>query len=528
MASVWIGTIEVRPVADRFTRGTLVMRRMASPPSAWDPAAIFVLATAISVVGAGRPSFWYDEAATISASASRSLSELARLLSHIDAVHGLYYLLMHGWFELFPPTEFWSRVPSGLAVGTAAAGVVVLAKQFSSRPAAVCSGVAFAVLPRVTWAGIEARPSAFSTMAAVWISVLLVLAVRRDKPVLRLAYAAALLVAIVLDVYLVLMVLVHTVFVASVRRNRPVVPRFALAAGTTLVVSSPFLFLAQSQHGQLGWIPPLSGHTFIDVGIEQYFDRSVPLLLLAGSVVAAAVLLHRKQLSRLSDSDRQQLCLVIAWVVIPTSILLMYSAIAGPAYYPRYLCFTAPAVALLLGRCVVAVARTPVRMTALLVVFALAALPNYLHVQRGRYAKYGMDYSQVANLIRDKARPGDCLLLDDRVKWKPPPIRPLLAARPDAYRKLVDVGLWHSAISTNTLWDTNIAPFAVADKINQCAVLWTISERDPTLPSHEEGVALPPGPEFSRANAFWVPRDLGFRLVERWQFHLAQVIKAVR
>ena len=114
------------------------------------------------------------------------------------------------------------------------------------------------------------------------------------------------------------------------------------------------------------------------------------------------------------------------------------------------------------------------------------------------------------------------------MKWKPGPIRPLVAARPDAYRKLIDVGLWHSAVSTNTLWDTNIAPFAVADKINQCSVVWTISERDPTLPSHEQGVALPPGPEFSDANAFWVPRVLGFRLVERWQFHLAQVIEAVR
>jgi hypothetical protein len=28
--------------------------------------------------------------------------------------------------------------------------------------------------------------------------------------------------------------------------------------------------------------------------------------------------------------------------------------------------------------------------------------------------------------------------------------------------------------------------------------------------------------------AFAVPHDLGFRLVERWQFNLVQVIKAVR
>src|SRR6516225_9329790 len=133
----------------------------------FDPWAIAVLAAVISGAWASRPSLWFDEGATISASASRTLPELWKLLGHIDAVHGLYYLLMHGWFAIFPPTEFWSRFPSSLAVGGAAAGVVVFTRQFalqasggSGRATAVCAGIVFAILPRVTWAGIEARSSA--------------------------------------------------------------------------------------------------------------------------------------------------------------------------------------------------------------------------------------------------------------------------------------------------------------------------------------------------------------------------------
>ena len=91
-----------------------------------DPCLVGVLATVISLAGAGRPSFWYDEAATMSASYSRSLPQLWQMFGNVDAVEGAYYLLMHGWFNVFPPTEFWSRAPSGLAVGGAAAGVVVL------------------------------------------------------------------------------------------------------------------------------------------------------------------------------------------------------------------------------------------------------------------------------------------------------------------------------------------------------------------------------------------------------------------
>jgi mannosyltransferase len=501
--------------------------RWASAPR-FDAAWMAVLATAVSLAGAARTSFWFDEAATISAAANRSLSELIRLLNHLDAVHGLYYLFMHGWFTVFPPTEFWSRVPSGIAVGVAAAGVVSLAKQFSSRSVALCSGVVFAILPRTTWAGMEARPYAFSTMAAVWTTVLLVFAVRRGRALPWLAYAIAMTAAIVVDVYLVLMLLVHASAVVVIKRNRTAILRFTVAVCVTLLLAAPFVIFASRQVGQLSWIPPLSLRTFMDVGAKQYFDRSVAFIILAVLVVGTWMVLSRREPARPSAGDRQLVWLAITWMAIPTVILLAYSALASTIYYPRYLCFTAPAMAVLLGVCIVGLAKTPMRVSVFLTALTLAALPNYLYGQRGTYSKYGMDYSQVADLISEKAQPGDCLLLDDTVTWQPGPIRPLVAARPAAYRRLVDVGLYKPAADLNELWDWNIAPFAVADRISECQVLWTISQRDTTVTDHETGVAIPPGPRFAQANAFWVPRDLGFRLVERWQFNKAQVIKATR
>src|ERR1700749_693059 len=169
-------------------RGALRGDQLTLPRAMLDPLIVGVLAAAVSLGGAGRPSFWYDEAATISASYSRSLGQLWQMLRNVDAVHGLYYLLMHGCFQIFPPTEFWSRAPSGLAVGGAAAGLVVLGKQFSSRTAAVASGVVCAILPRTTWAGIEARPYALSLMTAVWLTGLLVLPPPRGTPWLSLCF----------------------------------------------------------------------------------------------------------------------------------------------------------------------------------------------------------------------------------------------------------------------------------------------------------------------------------------------------
>src|ERR1700744_4322646 len=110
-------------------RGALRGDQLTLPRAMLDPLIVGALAAVVSLGGASRPSFWYDEAATISASYSRSLSQLWRMLGngHAAAVGGLYSLLMLGLFQIFPPTEFWSRVPSGLAIGGAAGGLVVLA-----------------------------------------------------------------------------------------------------------------------------------------------------------------------------------------------------------------------------------------------------------------------------------------------------------------------------------------------------------------------------------------------------------------
>jgi mannosyltransferase len=493
--------------------------------SALDPLIVGVLAAAVSLGWAGRPSFWYDEAATISASYSRSLGQLWQMLSNVDAVHGVYYVLMHGWFRTFPPTEFWSRVPSGLAIGGAAAGVVVLGKQFSSRTVAVASGVVCAILPRATWAGVEARPSALSMMAAVWLTVLLVYAARRDNAWVWLSYGIAQAMSIVFDMYLLLLLLAHFAFICAFH-GRTVLARFAFTSVLAGCAVTPFLVEAIGQVHQIKWVAPIGHRTIEDVTVQQYFERSPPFAVLSALVIAGAITLWRCTSAKLAGTDRQLLTLAVAWLVIPTALIVMWSALVHPIYTPRYLSFTAPAMALVLGVCIGALAVKPWAAAAIVIVFAVAAAPNYIRAQRNPYAKYGMDYSQVADLITAKAAPGDCLLVNDTVTFMPAPMRPLMAARPDAYRKLIDLTLWQRATDRNDVFDTNLIPEVVAEPLSRCGVVWIITQADKSVPDHEQGPTLSPGPRFGATPAFSVPHDLGFRLVERWQFNLVQVIKA--
>jgi mannosyltransferase len=257
----------------------------------FDASAIATFATLLSAAGAARPSLWFDEAATISAG-SRSVPELWRLLGNVDAVHGLYYLLMHCWLVVFPATEFWVRLPSCLAVGVAAAGVVVLGRQFSGRSVAVSAGIVFAILPRITWAGIEARPYALSTACAVWLTVLVVAAARRDRPPWWIGYLVALVGATLVNLFAVLIVLPHAVAVTLATGRRLALARWAGWTLVGLLMVAPFVFFCRTQITQVRWISRVSPATLLEIGYEQYFDRSAAFAVVTALILAATLMLR--------------------------------------------------------------------------------------------------------------------------------------------------------------------------------------------------------------------------------------------
>lgn len=495
-----------------------------------DAAVIAVAATLISVIGASRPSLWFDEAATISAATHRSLPELWRLLTHIDAVHGLYYLLMHGWCAVFPATEFWSRLPSALAVGVGAAGVVVLTSRFSSRQVSLCAGALYAILPRMTWAGVEARPYALAAMATVWLTVLWVAAARRNTVGLWTGYGVAIAVSTLLNTFTVLVVAVHAVTLRIVGADSRARRRWAAAAGGALVALAPFLWFSQGQIRQVAWIRPPGPQTVVEIVEQQYFDKSLPFTILAWLTLAGAVVAVRTGARPAPDSDTRRLVLLcVTWMLIPTLATVAYSAVAKPVYYPRYLISTAPAMAIALAIAITTLAGSRRAVIAVVAVLTLAALPNYVANQRDRYTKEkGWDYSAVADVIVAHAQAGDCLLIDNTTRWLPGPIRALTAARPEAFAKLTDPGLGPHRQTLGRLWDGHLSVSALADQFDQCPAIWTITDHDRGLPTHQRAVMLPPGKRFARTPDGQMLQALGFHVVERWQFTFAQVIKSIR
>jgi mannosyltransferase len=289
----------------------------------------------------------------------------------------------------------------------------------------------------------------------------------------------------------------------------------------------PYILFAHGQVRQVDWIYPISWHYAFDIVLRQYFDHSPPFAILTAVLLVAAVAARLAGLPSPAGQLRGLLVVCAAWIVVPTAVLVIYSAIGEPMYYPRYLILTTPAMAIVIAVCIVTLARRSWPIAGVVLMFVAAGLPDYLFVQRWPYAKEGWDYSQVADVISAHAAAGDCLLVDNTVGWKPGPIRALIAARPAAYQSLIDVERGVYGPKVGSLWDGHIAVWLTTAKINKCAALWTVTDHDSSLPDHQTGQTLPAG-AFGRAPAYRFPSYLGFHIVERWQFHYSQVLKSTR
>lgn len=384
--------------------------------------ALFVVATVIALLGSWNVSLWTDEAATISA-ARRSTGELWQLVHNIDAVHAVYYFVIHFWGGAFGWSAFALRLPSALAAGATVVGVWSLARRFGRPDAALTAAFVATVLPRTTWMGIEARSFGLSAAIAVWATVALVVALRGERKARAWAgYGILVAAGCALNIYVALLVVAHAVTVAALLAARAASVRRAAAwlisAVLGVAIASPVVVASLGQRGQLGDNAVSAPALVRRAIVNQWFLGETPTRVGASSdgqslwslaalafavvgwalIVVAVVALVRRR-------DRLAVVVALTWLLLPTAIVAVYSLAVSPLYNPRYFTFCAPAAALLIGIGITSLGRRWIRISALALVVILA-LPIYLS-QRQETGKSGTDWSATASWVGDHAQPGD-------------------------------------------------------------------------------------------------------------------------
>lgn len=458
------------------------------------PAALLgLLGFLISAAGSWRPSFWGDEAASI-LSAQRDLPSLFRMLGNVDAVHGTYYLFLHVWIDIFGTSEFATRLPSAIAIGIATAGTAVLARQVTNLRIAIIAGVVFAVLPRVTYMGAEARSFAFATAIAVWSTVVLIQSLRTDPthpPVgpgswrgsgwKRVApwagYAVLLTAGVYMFIYLLLLVPVHALMVKLIGRRTAPWRAWAAASGTAIALALPVLYWGIQEREQIEFLARRPQVDPFEAAVYQWFGKA-PLAVAAWTLVflaLATIFVLRRDRARPVGSTRGVVAVMLAWMVVPSAALLVGTEVLTPMYALRYLSFCTPAVAIAIALGIACFRMPAMQALALLVIVALT-LPTYLH-QRGEFAKNGgSDWRQTAEVVEARATPGDAVVFDETIR---PSRKTRLVYRmyPTSFEGLEDVTLGRPFHETDSLWDETLPLTDVVDRLSGIRTVWLLQFR---------------------------------------------------
>ncbi|TFC94601.1 hypothetical protein E3T28_15010 [Cryobacterium sinapicolor] len=476
----------------------------------------------VSIAGSWRPSYWGDEAASVM-SAERSLPGLFRLLDNVDAVHGAYYLLLHVWIDLFGSSELATRGLSALFVGAATAGTFVLARTLFTARVDVLAALVFALLPRVTYMGSEARSAAVATAVVVWLTVLLVHLVR-SRPVdagtrfaLWAGYAGLLALGIYFFLYVLLLVpvLALAALLLTPREGdvRVSMRAWAIATGAALALAAPVITASLDQRDQIAFIgrrPPIP---VLTAAVHQWFSNA-PLAVLAwGLILLAVVMVFFVGGRRAAPANtKAALGVMLAWMIVPSAALLIGTHLVTPMYSLRYLSICTPAVAIAIAVGIACLRPRWPQVAALGLITALM-LPTYLE-QRSEFGKnYGSDLRQAAEVVRNGAQSGDAVVFDESVR---PSRKPRLALRlyPDAFAGLQDVTLAVPFDTTNDLWDVVLPLEQVTDRLTETDRVWVLQNQG--------------SGENSRGDNIRTLQQLGFTVTESTMLNRTQIIEMTR
>ena len=311
-----------------------------------------------------------DEVATRWA-ALLSLRDLTHLLNNQDAVHGLYYLLMHVWVVVGTSPEVL-RIPSVAAMTAAVALVAVLTRRLTgSGWAALFAGLVMAVTPAISFYAQTARSYALVIACVAGATLVLVHALDAEgaeaggRRIWRwwLAYGALITVGGYLNEMSLFVLVAHAITILVARYRWQVVQHWAATAAVSAALVLPLVLISVREDGAVTWISrPRLGD--LRVLFHDYFGAgTVAAILLLACAVIALLPAGRGQPRPGEPAAPGTGPPPAAWwrggvslpsvaaplLVAPALLLILESLVARPLYVDRYVLYGEIGAAMLAG-----------------------------------------------------------------------------------------------------------------------------------------------------------------------------------
>jgi len=312
---------------------------------------ILLVATGLRLWSLGSLSFWYDEVVTLRLASAPGPSALIGLLEEIDATRApLHPLLLQGWLRLFGPSEASARSLSALFGIATVACVYWIARMSLDRSAGLWAAWLTAVSPLLVYYAREARMYALLVLLTTLCWALLLSprpSIGNPSRWKLIAYALGL--AALLYTHPLGLLMAAALMLASITAPARY---FGTRTRWLAVHLVAFLLVAP-------WIAHYFDHApeFSTGRLPIKYLLGTPIGFVGGNglvlliLVAVAVFgLVRRFVGRPVSGVDASLGLIL-WLVVPPTLLYLYSWIGTPIFGPsRYTLFVAPAYLILVAQ----------------------------------------------------------------------------------------------------------------------------------------------------------------------------------
>lgn len=403
--------------------GTIApVRRMTL---AWMSCLVYVGVAIITLID--RRSVWLDESVSV-AIASQPYARIAQILTHVDAVHGFYYALLHLWL-VFGPSAVAIRLLSAFLAIAASVAIGMLASAMFGADRGPAAVAMVATSAFFLFYADEARPTALTLLMCSLAALTFWHAAHsgrlRDFALWGVCSAGA----VYANFVALLFVVALPVGYAFLRSNRRGWLRIAATgAAVTLAIVPLVTLIATNSLVQIDWIVRANALAVADflvslLGGDGGAGRVGHVTGVLEAAVVAALVVAGFAAALPTPALRPAALAAAMWLLLPLAAGIAIDHSVHPLLMARYFSFAIIPIALLAANGLSAVARAwrPAAAVAVAALLAVISLHNVATMQRE-------DWRAVSAFLAHDTRPADALVF-----WAPLTISPYtFAARETA------------------------------------------------------------------------------------------------
>jgi len=344
--------------------------------------------------------YWSDE--IFSMLISRSWSVMLEYFRNYENNMSLYYITLHVWTNVFGNSEAASHSLSLLCALFTLPVFYKLARVWLNKSTALLTSVLLAANPLFVFYSLEVRSYSMLVLASTISTLIFVRLARKPGFGLAVCYGLSVVIATYIHYFGILLILVHVLTISWKKLTKPQIWFFFLSVFVILTGILPLLIFQQQNKSQVAWLtkPDLK---YLWYTCKDLVGGGYDFLIL---LFCLFFVVKKGYWKYASNNEVFLQRLALAWTLVPTLLLFIFSYLEKPIFLTRYFVWCVPGAVLLMSLIISYTGwenRSKSVVWLLLSIIMIYRSYSFLH-------RRGSGYKEAVAYLNETVRPGESVI----------------------------------------------------------------------------------------------------------------------